>query len=80
MAAHSLMSSSRRSPTPAMIPIFLVASTELKYSSTPLYPDGWAILNAEDDQCLRIANELSCNVAYFAMDENSHKRQQFSLL
>ncbi|UPT71323.1 MAG: cyanophycin synthetase [Flavobacterium sp. JAD_PAG50586_2] len=40
--------------------------------------DGWAILNAEDDQCLRIANELSCNVAYFAMDENNPKVKQFS--
>ena len=40
--------------------------------------DGWAILNAEDDQCLRIANELSCNVAYFSMDENNPKVKQFS--
>ncbi|WP_396145746.1 cyanophycin synthetase [Flavobacterium sp.] len=40
--------------------------------------DGWAILNAEDDQCLKIANELSCNVAYFSMDENNPKVQQFA--
>ncbi|WP_298304328.1 cyanophycin synthetase [Flavobacterium sp.] len=40
--------------------------------------DGWAILNAEDDQCLKIANELSCNVAYFAMDENNPKVVQFA--
>ena len=40
--------------------------------------DGWAILNAEDDQCLKIANELSCNVAYFSMDENNPKAKQFS--
>jgi cyanophycin synthetase len=40
--------------------------------------DGWAILNAEDDQCLKIANELSCNVAYFSMDENNPKVKQFS--
>lgn len=40
--------------------------------------DGWAILNAEDEQCLRIANELSCNVAYFSMDENNPKVQQFA--
>ena len=39
--------------------------------------DGWAILNAEDDQCLKIANELSCNIAYFAMDENNPKVKQF---
>ncbi|MEM0541068.1 cyanophycin synthetase [Flavobacterium sp. j3] len=40
--------------------------------------DGWAILNAEDEQCLKIANELSCNVAYFSMDENNAKVKQFS--
>ena len=40
--------------------------------------DGWAILNAEDEQCLKIANELSCNVAYFSMDENNPKAKQFS--
>lgn len=40
--------------------------------------DGWAILNAEDEQCLRIGNELSCNVAYFAMDENDPRVKQFS--
>lgn len=32
--------------------------------------DGWAILNAEDEQCVKIASDLSCNIAYFAMDEN----------
>ena len=40
--------------------------------------DGWAILNAEDEQCLKIANELSCNVAYFSMDENNPTVKQFS--
>ncbi|MDN3677735.1 cyanophycin synthetase [Flavobacterium paronense] len=40
--------------------------------------DGWAILNAEDEQCLKIANELSCNVAYFSMDENNPIVKQFS--
>lgn len=40
--------------------------------------DGWAILNAEDEQCLKIANELSCNVAYFSMDENNPKAVQFA--
>lgn len=29
---------------------------------------GWAILNAEDDHCLKIADNLSCNIAYFALD------------
>lgn len=33
--------------------------------------DGWAILNADDEQCIKIGNELSCNVAYFSMDENN---------
>ncbi|MFA5620405.1 MAG: cyanophycin synthetase [Weeksellaceae bacterium] len=32
--------------------------------------DGWAILNADDQQCMKIAKELDCNVAYFSMDEN----------
>ncbi len=40
--------------------------------------DGWAILNAEDDQCLKIANELSCNIAYFSMDENNPKVKEFA--
>lgn len=33
--------------------------------------DGWAILNAEDAQCVKIGQELSCNVAYFSMDEEN---------
>lgn len=33
--------------------------------------EGWAILNAEDEYCVKIAGELSCNVAYFSMDENN---------
>ena len=33
--------------------------------------DGWAVLNADDEYCLKIGNELSCNVAYFSMDEES---------
>ena len=40
--------------------------------------DGWAILNAEDEHCLKIAKELGCNVAYFAMDENNPTVKQFS--
>ncbi len=40
--------------------------------------DGWAILNAEDEQCLKIANELSCNIAYFSMDENHPKVKEFA--
>ncbi|MEO8516597.1 MAG: cyanophycin synthetase [Flavobacterium sp.] len=33
--------------------------------------DGWAILNAEDENCLKIAETLECNIAYFAMDINN---------
>lgn len=33
--------------------------------------EGWAILNAEDEQCVKIGQELSCNVAYFSMDEDN---------
>ncbi len=33
--------------------------------------DGWAILNADDEYCMKIANDLNCNVAYFSMDEES---------
>ena len=40
--------------------------------------DGWAILNAEDEQCLKIANELSCNIAYFSMNEDNPKVKQFA--
>lgn len=40
--------------------------------------DGWAILNAEDEQCMKISNELSCNIAYFSMDEDNPKVKQLS--
>lgn len=33
--------------------------------------DGWAILNAEDEQCLKIADDLDCNVAFFSLNENN---------
>lgn len=33
--------------------------------------DGWAVLNADDEQCVKIASELDCKVAYFSLDENS---------
>jgi cyanophycin synthetase len=32
--------------------------------------DGWAILNADDAECIKIAKELDCKVAYFSMDED----------
>lgn len=31
--------------------------------------DGWAVLNAEDEHCVKIGKELHCNVAYFSLDE-----------
>lgn len=33
--------------------------------------DGWAVLNAEDEYCVKIASELDCNIAYFSLDENN---------
>jgi cyanophycin synthetase len=33
--------------------------------------DGWAILNAEDEQCIKIGAELDCKVAYFSMTEDN---------
>jgi cyanophycin synthetase len=32
--------------------------------------DGWAVLNAEDENCVEIANELDCKVAFFSMNED----------
>lgn len=32
--------------------------------------DGWAILNGEDEQCVKIGEKLDCKVAYFSMDED----------
>ena len=32
--------------------------------------DGWAVLNAEDVNCVEIAKSLSCKVAYFSMNEH----------
>ena len=33
--------------------------------------DGWAILNADDEQCIKIGTELECKVAYFSMTEEN---------
>ena len=33
--------------------------------------DGWAVLNGEDEYCLKIAAKLNCNVALFSLDENN---------
>lgn len=32
--------------------------------------DGWAVLNAEDEHCVKIGQSLDCKVAYFSLDEN----------
>jgi cyanophycin synthetase len=38
--------------------------------------NGWAVLNAEDDYCLKIAEKLRCNVAYFGIDMFDDRVQQ----
>ncbi|MET0760570.1 MAG: cyanophycin synthetase [Flavobacterium sp.] len=40
--------------------------------------DGWAVLNADDDYCMKVAEDLSCNVAYFSMDEESPRVKKLS--
>ncbi|OYQ45122.1 cyanophycin synthetase [Flavobacterium aurantiibacter] len=40
--------------------------------------DGWAILNADDPQCVKIANELTCQIAWFSMDEESEHAKRLS--
>jgi cyanophycin synthetase len=33
--------------------------------------DGWAVLNADNEHCVRIGRRAECNIAYFSMDENN---------
>lgn len=33
--------------------------------------DGWAILNADDKHCVRMARDVRCNVGFFTLDENN---------
>jgi cyanophycin synthetase len=33
--------------------------------------DGWAVLNADNKYCVKIAKEAACKIAYFSMDENN---------
>jgi cyanophycin synthetase len=40
--------------------------------------DGWAVLNADDEHCMKIARELDCNLAYFSMDETQPHVQALS--
>lgn len=36
---------------------------------------GWAVLNAEDDNCVRISKTLQCNIGYFSLNpSNEHLR------
>jgi cyanophycin synthetase len=35
------------------------------------YKDGWAILNADDEHCVKVGADLNCNVAYFSLDEDN---------
>lgn len=40
--------------------------------------EGWAILNAQDEYCMKIAKDLHCNVAYFSLDENTEIVKQLA--
>ena len=33
--------------------------------------NGWAVLNGDDEHCIKIGNDLPCNVAYFSLNEES---------
>jgi cyanophycin synthetase len=33
--------------------------------------DGWAVLNADNEYCVRMGRKASCKVAYFSMNENN---------
>jgi cyanophycin synthetase len=32
--------------------------------------DGWAVLNGDDEHCVKIGQDLKCNVAYFSLSED----------
>ncbi|MFV8374131.1 cyanophycin synthetase [Flavobacterium sp. LB1P71] len=32
--------------------------------------DGWAVLNGDDEHCIKIGQDLNCNVAYFSLSED----------
>lgn len=40
--------------------------------------DGWVILNAEDEYCMKIEDLVDCNVAYFALDEEHPTAKRLS--
>jgi len=33
--------------------------------------DGWGVLNADNEYCVRIGKKANCNIAYFSMNENN---------
>ena len=33
--------------------------------------NGWAVLNGDDEHCIKIGQDLNCNVAYFSLSEDS---------
>lgn len=33
--------------------------------------NGWAVLNGDDEQCIKLGQDLNCNVAYFSLSEDS---------
>ncbi|WP_419700201.1 cyanophycin synthetase [Mucilaginibacter sp. NFX135] len=33
--------------------------------------DGWGVLNADNEHCVRIGNKADCNIAYFSLNENN---------
>lgn len=39
---------------------------------------GWAILNADDPYCMKVRERLTCNIAYFAMNETSEQVRRLS--
>ncbi len=42
-------------------------------------PEGYAILNADDDLVYKMADELSCKIAYFSLDENNPRIKKHCL-
>ncbi|SEG39859.1 cyanophycin synthetase [Flavobacterium urumqiense] len=32
---------------------------------------GWAVLNGDDEQCVKLGQDLNCNIAYFSLSEDS---------
>lgn len=39
---------------------------------------GWAVLNADNSYCLKIAEDASCNIAYFSMNEKNPALKEHS--